>query len=287
MSEPPGEPDHPAIDDSDGPPRRRTLYPFVEPESDSVLEVVSSIASGMETELLISEVDVGSDDRSYKASRDVSEMVLRARNSTDIVDVRGQSLTGPTLLDAVVSAASTYDINLIVLGAGTPERLEARVAKRTGCDSVVVNEATRLESIASILVPISGGPHSAGAVDVGGALARTNDASVDLVHVLTDDESSKSRSEAESLLESGETQFPEAVDVNRRLLESQSVVDRIIEESDYHDVTVIGAPQKGRLRRLIFGSTATEIRKQASNTVVMARKGSDPSRSLFADSIGN
>ncbi|WP_256300834.1 universal stress protein [Haloarchaeobius salinus] len=286
MSDPPDEQDRPLDGDPKSASRTRTLYPFFQRESDTVLSIAGAIATSLDTQLLIGEIETGTGTASYETTRDVAETVLRARDSTSIdVDVLGLPLTGPSPIETVATAAATFHINIIVMGDDASERIEAQIAKRTGCDTVVVNGRSSPESIASILVPIAGGPHSGAAVNVASSLAAANDAWIELVHILETDNSGLKRAEAEELLEAGAVQISDTIEVDTRIIDGNGVTSEIIEESAYHDLTVIGAPQKGKLRRLIFGSKVTEIREQAQNTVVMARKGSDPELSLFAGTV--
>lgn len=159
------------------------------------------------------------------------------------------------------------------------------VARYTERDTVVVNERSRVDAIASILVPIAGGPYSGAAVDVAGGLAKANDAWIELVHVVEEDDSSATIEQAEDILEAGRSRLSEIENVDTRVIEGVDAVDEIIEETNYHDITVVGAPQRGRLRRLIFGSMTEDVREQAQNTVVMVRQGSDSENSLFSDSL--
>ncbi|MFD1646834.1 universal stress protein [Haloarchaeobius litoreus] len=283
MSDSPDEQDRPSIGGSKGASKARTLYPIFQRESDTVLGIAGAIAASLDTQLLIGEVETGTDTASYETTRDVAETVLRAREHVAIdADVLGHSLTGPTPIEAIDTAATMFHVNIIVLGNDTSEQLEGLIAKRTGCDTVVVNGRFQRESVASILVPIAGGPHSGAAVNVASAVAAANDARLELVHILETTDSGAGREEAAELLETGAARVPESIDVDTRIIDEDDVTSEIIDESDHHDLTVIGAPRKGTLRRLIFGSKAAEIREQARNTVVMARKGSDPERSLFA-----
>jgi len=283
MSDSPDSRERPLIGSGASASKRRTLYPFFQRESETVLSIAGAIATALDTELLIGEVETGTGTPTYETSRDVAETVLHARNKLpDGLDVLGQTLTGPSPIETVDTATARFHVNTIVLGDDTSERLEAQIAKRTGCDTVVVSESPESGSVASILVPIAGGELSGAAVDVASAVAAATGAWLELVHVLEPSDARLSRPEATALLEAGAARVPDTVDVDTRIIDDDDVTSEIIEQSGYHDVTIIGAPQKGRLRRFVFGSTTATIREEAPNTVAMARKGSDPERSLFA-----
>jgi len=282
MTELPTDGGRPTIWQTESTSRPRVLYPILQSESDTILHVAAGIAEAIDAELVVGRVDVD-DDYSYETSREVAHTVFQAQADPLVeVGVEGHALSGSNRLEAIVDAATTDQINIVVMGDETSERLERQIAERTGCDTVVVNDRAPLGSIASILVPIASGPHSGAAVNVAGALAEANDAWIELVHVLEDDDPEADRELADTILEGGRSLLPDGLEVDTRVIEADDTVDAIAEESAYHDLTVIGAPRKDRLRRLIFGSTATEIRDEVRNTVVMARKGSDPDVSLFA-----
>lgn len=270
---------------SNGAGEPRTLYPFVDSESDTVLHVAGGIATAFGTQLVVGEVDTSAGRPSYDTTRDVAETVLRARSDDSIAaDVLGQRLRGADPVEAVVTGAETLHVNVVVLGEDVSEASEATIARRTGCDTVVVKEQTPLTGIDSVLVAVAGGPHSAAAVDVGGAIAATNDAGVELFHVLDADD--EDRAAGEALLDAGASQLPESVPVETRLSTAEDTADGVVAEANDYDLTVVGAPSHGRLRQFVFGSTTTEIRDRAENTVVMVRNGSDPELSLFADELG-
>jgi len=283
MTELPTDGGRPTIWQSENVSGPRILYPILQSESDTILHVAAAVAETIDGELVVGQVDVD-DDYSYETSRDVARTVFQAQTDPQIeVGVEGHTLSGRNRLEAIVDAATTDQINIVVMGDETSERLERQIAEQTGCDTVVVNDRAPLGSIASILVPIAGGPHSGAAVNVASTLAEANDAWIELVHVLDGDDPETGREQADAILEAGRSQVPDGVDVDTRVIDADDAVDAIAEESRCHDLTVIGAPQKDRLRHLIFGSTATELRDELQNTVVMARKGSDPDVSLFAD----
>jgi len=286
MAESSDDTDSPSIDQTEDQSQRRILYPIFESESDTVLVLAADLAEAIDAELIVGYVDVDGEDFHFDMSRDTAEVVLEAKTDSSIdVPVGGQTLAGSSALDAVVSAAETYDINTIIMGTDASEDLEGQIAKHTGRDTVVINDQNRLESVSSILVPIAGGPSSGGAVDIAGLLATANDAWIELVHVIEDDDASATVGRAEDILEAGRSRLPDVEDVDTRVIEATDAVDEIIDETQYHDVTVIGAPQKSRLRRLIFGSPTDEIRERAQNTVVMVRRESDSTHSLFPDSL--
>jgi len=262
------------------PSPRRVLYPVFGSESEAVIHIGASLAQGTDAELVVGDLDDVTGDPSYDTSRELAKTVFKAQTDGTL-DVRVQAapLAGSSVLEGIVSGADTYDAGVVVLGDEVTEPRESKLAGRIAGDTVVVNDRAPLASVASLLVPVADGPHSGGAVDAAAAVARANDAWLELVHVDTGD-SDDSVADPDALLEAARERAT-GVEVDTRVVEADDVADAIVAESEYHDVTVIGAPASGRLRRLIFGSTAADVREDAHNTVVMTRHGTDPERTLF------
>jgi len=262
------------------PSSRRVLYPVFGSESETVVHIGASVAQGADAELVVGHLDDATGEPSFDASRDLAKTVFRAQTDCALdVRVQGVPLPGSGVLEGIVAGADTHDGGVVVLGDEVTERRESKLAGRIAGDTVVVNDRAPLASVASLLVPVADGPHSGAAVDAAAAVARANDAWLELVHVETGD-ADESVADPEALLEAARDRAA-GVEVDTRVVEADGVADAIVDESEYHDVTVIGAPASGRLRRLIFGSTAADVREDAHNTVVMARHGSDPERTLF------
>lgn len=140
------------------------------------------------------------------------------------------------------------------------------------CDVVVGAEAPEYDGTSSILVPIAGGPHSPCAIQIAKVLATYHDAWIELLHVLPEEASDDRVEEGEQYLSEGIDQVEDQVNADTWLLEADDVATGIIEQSVYYDVTVIGAPQKGRLRQFVAGSTTTDVEREATNTVLTVRK---------------
>ena len=142
-----------------------------------------------------------------------------------------------------------------------------RLADRT--DVLTVDNRGDVETLASILVPIAGGRHSQLAVETARAIAEANDAAIDLFHVV-ETEGAASRERGEQILATAATALGEFENVDTWLYEADSPADAIIEQSEYYDLTVMGAPTVGPLERFVFGSTSTDVQQDADSSVVVA-----------------
>ncbi|MGM0606326.1 MAG: universal stress protein [Halobacteriota archaeon] len=153
---------------------------------------------------------------------------------------------------------------------GTPA---ANVSTNSSVDVLTVGDRGAFDALASILVPVTDGPNSPLAVETGVALARAYDAALDLFHVETPAESS---TDGEAIL----ARTVESIDnkselkIDTWLYEAQDVAAAIIKQSEYYDLTVMGAPTSGRLQRFVFGSTSKAVQKGAVSPVIVAHSGS-------------
>lgn len=185
---------------------------------------------------------------------------------------------------AVLDAVERHDAGLVVVPGGTAGGLGARAVERllaaAPCDVVVVGDRTRESGVASVLAPVAGGPHSGLVADVAGAIAVATGAWIDVLHVVEPDAAAPRRAEAEGYLTGALDRLPADVQADTWLLEGDEPADAIVEQSAYYDLTVVGAPRKGKLRRFLYGSTATAIRRNAENTTVTVHRATGGSAVL-------
>jgi nucleotide-binding universal stress UspA family protein len=71
-------------------------------------------------------------------------------------------------------------------------------------------------------------------------------------------------------------------EVETEIIEAEDTAAEIIERSEAHDVTVLGAPIKSALRRILFGSTPDAVGQQASGTVLVAKQGGGTPSSIYS-----
>jgi nucleotide-binding universal stress UspA family protein len=248
---------------------RAVLYPVWGSSFGNSFDVATAVAEAYGARLVVVRVDgaTGSPERLARAERELPV-------SVDVDD-----LSAGGRVQAVSGAVRRHEVDAAVLPEGSGHGAEGRIARRTGCDVLTVTAEYDVPTISSVLAPVGGGEHSGGVVDVAGALAWAHDAWVELLYVRH--ESGRDRS---SLLERA-TRRLSPVEVDTRVVEGGPVADAICAETDYYDVSVIGAPQKGRLRQFVFGSTARIVQRDADNPVVTVRRGPDADRSLFSEPL--
>lgn len=184
------------------------------------------------------------------------------------------AVDGAATLDPIVTQ---YDPAVVVLKRQTEQHLidelfsdrAERLSRNTNV--LTVDGRGDADRIASILVPIAGGDHSQLALETALALAAANDAAVDLFHVIEAD-TAEARTEGRQLLDAVEsTVNPEDRDrIDTWLYETPGAAEAITEQSEYYDLTVMGAPTDSPLKRFVFGSTSKQVQREAASPVIVA-----------------
>jgi nucleotide-binding universal stress UspA family protein len=253
--------------------RQSVLYPVFDSHDSRTCEIARDIAEGVGMTLFVLDL-VETSDEIIDESRSVFRELLDEHLDDDhdvSVETRFEQTDDP--VGETVSVAQSHDTALIVFDDHSPESLVGgditnRISDEVPCDIVTV-ERTRGSRLASILVPVAGGPHSQLSVAVAGAIARSARAVVDLFHVVTSEETDD---QSDALFETAREQLPADVEVDTWRLERPDVSDAIVEQSDRYDLIVLGEPDRGRLRRYLSGSVTDSVSTDASNTVLVSRR---------------
>ena len=272
-------------------PGGRILVPILDETAiNRAIELAATIARNRRAELLICYPVTAPGRTPYEhvnrtgVHREVAKHVFRMQTdpSTD-VPVRGTVRVGRRAIGIIERMIDPYEVDTVVLersrSDGTSDLrrdVVARITARTNCDVVVVSGEGHLD-VSSVLVPVAGGPHAGRAIDVAREVATANDAWIDLLYVIDSNATERERADAEQYIATSLDRSGEFGNVGTWVLEADNVAAAIIEQSTYYDATVLGAPQKERLRRFVAGSTTDTVRSDASNSVITvrhARKGS-------------
>lgn len=211
-------------------------------------------------------------DRSEEAER---ELVERAARTISRAGPPG-FLRTRSLLNGILTTTRANDVEALVVPSGTEtgflrQNLTERLALRADCDVVTVNGQHSDDDARSILVAVTGGPHSAAAADVAGRIAADTDAWVDVLHVVSPTATERQRARADAHVEAACDRIGRPERTTSWVLEAPDAAAAIVEQSEYYGLTVLGAPTKGRLRELIAGSTSRTVRHGARSPVVSVR----------------
>jgi len=256
------------------------LVPLLSPSEPAVtdqLRVAASLSRSSDARLYV--VDPTSEtptaygpDLSRDAER---ELIDRARRSALRGGQPGLFRTR-TLLNGILTAIETSEIGALVVPSGSDtgfvrQNIAERLAIRASCDVVTVNGQRSYDDARSILLAVTGGPHSDRAVDVTRRIAADTDAWIDILHVVPPRAPDQQRERAAEYVDAAYDRIDRPDRTTTWVLEEQSPADAIVEQSEYYGLTVLGAPTKGRLREFIAGSTNRTVRHGAESAVVSVR----------------
>lgn len=191
------------------------------------------------------------------------------------VPVDGTVLVAPTVWRALIRGVVELDCDALVLGWRDRRRQDAilgsnvdRILSRAPCDVLVERIGATADGVESILLPYSDSPHADLAAEVARAIALSNDATVELLHVLPPGDD---RSAGETLLaRAAESIAPAAT--SERVAEADDVPEFVVEATAGHDVAVLGATRRGGLRRRLVGSVPQAVGRRADCSVVMTKR---------------
>lgn len=211
------------------------------------------------------------------ADRRLGQHVRHAEQySESSVPVSGELRIGSNLGVVVNDAVDRYGVDTVVVegpqhAAGVAALRRSTVdviVDEADCDVVVASRAGRLDAVASILLAVAGGPHSGLAIDVARAVAEAHDAWVDVFHV----DAGGDGPDPVEIVEAADERLGGFEQFDTWVYEADEVADAIIEQSAYYDVTVLGTPQKGRLRQFVDGSTTGSVERRADVPVLTVRQ---------------
>lgn len=141
----------------------------------------------------------------------------------------------------------------------------------THFDTAVAANLADLGEIGSVLVPVARGPHSGFAVELGSAIARRNDARLELFHVEGADEETPNASYR--LLDAAVGLVGDGVAYDTTVVAADDVAETIVLYSGGFDLTILGAPREGILRQFVAGSIPDDVADRSSGAVLTAYKG--------------
>ena len=208
----------------------------------------------------------------------VNEAMAVARESS--VPVHGLIRVGHDPEDIILHTIDQHDCDTVLMGWGGHRSRRNDIALGSTVDNVVQNAKSDVlverigpdssGEVESILLPVAGGTHAEFAAETARAIAKANDATVTLTHVLDPTVDDRTRDEKREMLTELTERF-EDVSVEHSLLESEDVVDTIVTESEDYDVTIVGATRNSRLRQIVLGVIPEEVGRRAENTTIMAK----------------
>lgn len=273
---------------SDGRTTPRYLFTVDGNHPKKILPIVCSLVGDAEAELLIGYPVIEQERPSLEApdpmregTRLAAKYDLVAKEQCESIPAINYDVIGGVRRDSIIQTMiERNSISTFVTGEqprsgirsilGFDAYGEASIPDT--CDTIIVGQIGNHDSIDSILVPVGRGPHSEYAIETGLALARQNDATLELVHV-SEAGDEDSRTTGENILEHGFEKLQGFEAAEQTLIEADDVTDAIIEHSNPFDITVFGAPREGLLRQFMLGSVPKTAEDNITGTVLIAHKG--------------
>ncbi len=226
-----------------------------------------------------------SDESLMQDRYETTERLLRMTSTQDVSTSGVVCLTRKEA-SAVLDIADRYECDGIVMDhsgeRSQRRRLLARsaierITARAECEVFVEKPATEETPPESILLAVSGGPHSGLAAETARALALDSGACVDAVHFLSESASGDERDGAEEVVEATTGVLSGIDRTSAELVTAERPAEAIVSRSDEHDITVLGAPTAGLLKQFVFGTVPDTVSRRSENAVLMVKRGTGDS----------
>ena len=205
-------------------------------------------------------------------------IIAAMTNSPEGVPVHSTVRLGRNTASGILTGIKEHKSNLVILGwSGHSKREFALgstidpVIEKAPCDSMVIKlDADRAnERPKRILVSLAYVTHGYLALEVAGMLAEEPDSEITLMHIIRKE---ADRGNAQRKMEVLLRLLGEKADRGSvKIIGPGEVDDLIVQESDNHDLVIIGATRESGLQQLVFGSTPEQIAKRCSKTVIMVK----------------
>ncbi|RQH00294.1 universal stress protein [Natrarchaeobius oligotrophus] len=274
----------------------RLLVPIANPETaDRLLDTAVDLAHDRDLEIVVltvitvpMQLSLAQASRLLETEADedlVYDAVDRIRGYG--VEATGRIRFGRSVANGVCSVAADANVEAILLGwRGRPRRRDVvlgshidAVLDDAPCDVLVERIDRDRGSVSSVLVPVAGGPHTELAASIAGSIARAHDASVELLTVVPDRDE-ETVAGARDLLTGTSPRLGAVDSVEETVLEGP-IVDTIVDRTERHDATVLGAAESGLFRRTLVGDVPEAIAREADGGVVMVKRTEPVSRTLW------
>jgi nucleotide-binding universal stress UspA family protein len=205
---------------------------------------------------------------------------LLTRLSNDGIETRGVVYFGRRPVESVLDLVDTHGSEVALLRRSSAGRRRAnvrrsperRIAASASCDVVLGRLSATDENADSILAPVRYGPHTPLVVRTARAIASRRGLSIHVLHVVAEDATDGERLDASKFVRAIVEQISGGTTVTSEV-ETGDVATAVLDRTRAHDIAVVGAPTKDRLRRLAFGSTVAAVRDDADCDVLTVRQG--------------
>ncbi|GGN92043.1 MULTISPECIES: universal stress protein [Haloarcula] len=213
--------------------------------------------------------------------RELLDRAIDAAEGTGI-DVDGRLAVADSVASGILTAATDCDADAILMGWHARRHSDILmghivddVVASAPCDVLVEKIGPTADGVETVLLPAGPGAHTTLAAGVSRAIARANDARVDVLRVVAPDAADETREEAETLVAEAASAVGD-VATTTNVVEGEDVTETLVSAAEERDVTVVGGGGRGRLRRVVVGSTARTVGQRAETTVIVATHSQGP-----------
>ncbi len=199
------------------------------------------------------------------------------------IDIPVSTITArsETAARGIVDVIRERHTNMVVLGwKGYTEKQGYsmgntidRVIETAPCNLMVIKpgkEGLHTDKpIRRILMPTTGSQHSLLAIKIAIALLDDSEESrLTILNVNTHGESEQAimKRLRPVIVELGN------IPMKVKIVESTDVAQSILDESEKHDLLILGAPNEGTMRQMLFGKLSEKIASDCNKTVILAKK---------------
>lgn len=195
--------------------------------------------------------------------------------------------------DGIFTAAEHYRADLLVMGwkghTDTRGRIFGEVAdhviRHTPCDLILFKSSGH-ERFQKCLLPTAGGPHARLAVDFINILARPLQMSVTAGYVVPIGATAEVQARGAKWIEKTLLHINKSLRVNQKLIESDSVAEGIVKESQDFDLVVIGAAREPLFRKALIGDIPEKVARYSSASVLVVKRYEGTVKSFLKKTFG-
>jgi len=193
----------------------------------------------------------------------------------------------------ILAAAEQQRAEVLVMGwkgfTEARERIFGEVAdyviRHVRCDLMLLKVGAERQ-FRSCLFPTAGGPHARLAAVFINELAKAFEMTVTAAYVVSEGASQRERAAGEQGIEKTLAHVEDPVTIERKLIESKSVVGGIARASRDYDMVVIGAAKEPLFRKLLFGEIPEKVSRFSPASVLVVKRYEGRVKSLFKRAFG-
>jgi nucleotide-binding universal stress UspA family protein len=136
------------------------------------------------------------------------------------------------------------------------------------------------------LFPTAGGAHAQLAAEMLNTLAPALDLEVTACYVVPPGAMAEERQMADRWIRKTIERLDSGIDVQTRIIESQSIAGGIAKESRDYDLVVLGAAREPYLQQVIFGEIPEKVARFSPASVLVVKRFEGQVRSLLKRALG-